>query len=292
MLGTDDAMDRVSRRNPCPICGKADWCLVASDESAAICARIDQGSVKRCGEAGFLHILRDDPNWRLRPKVRTIHLHCPDLSYKAWGQFASGYRAATDMNELLAFADYLGLAIENLIRLRIGWSQQDRAWTFPMHDADARIRGIRLRNWAGRKWAICGSKDGLFIPIGLSFTGTLFICEGPTDTAALLDVGLEVVGRASCTSGRKLLIDLIRYRRPISIAIVGDRDANGAGQRGAETLASDLLLYTPSISVIYPPEGIKDARAWVQAGATQQDVQTEIDAAKVRKISMSRRAGK
>jgi len=37
-----EKMIRVSRRQPCPICGKPDWCLMAEDGSAAICARIEE----------------------------------------------------------------------------------------------------------------------------------------------------------------------------------------------------------------------------------------------------------
>jgi len=46
---------RVSREMPCPICGKRDWCLVAVDGVAVICARVQ--SVVRKGEAGWLHKL-------------------------------------------------------------------------------------------------------------------------------------------------------------------------------------------------------------------------------------------
>lgn len=45
---------KVNRRNPCPICGKPDWCLVSPDGKAAICARIQ--SEKPTGNAGWLHI--------------------------------------------------------------------------------------------------------------------------------------------------------------------------------------------------------------------------------------------
>lgn len=70
-------MQRVSRQNPCPVCGKPDWCLVAKDGSAAICSRIQEGSIKRCGDAGWLHRFRDN-GWRSRaggtwvPMVRGI----------------------------------------------------------------------------------------------------------------------------------------------------------------------------------------------------------------------------
>jgi len=55
-----EKMQRVNRQRPCPVCGKPDWCLVAPDKSAAICARIEESSVKRCGDAGWLHILCED----------------------------------------------------------------------------------------------------------------------------------------------------------------------------------------------------------------------------------------
>ena len=33
----------VSRSNPCPICGKPDWCCVSMDGAWAICRRVDTG---------------------------------------------------------------------------------------------------------------------------------------------------------------------------------------------------------------------------------------------------------
>ena len=45
----------------CPICAKPDWCLVSSDDpdnpSAAVCSRINQGSVRELPGCGYLHIL-------------------------------------------------------------------------------------------------------------------------------------------------------------------------------------------------------------------------------------------
>ena len=45
---------------PCPICGKADWCLVSSesphDPAAVICGRRAEGARLPLGEAGYLHV--------------------------------------------------------------------------------------------------------------------------------------------------------------------------------------------------------------------------------------------
>ena len=46
---------RVNKRNPCPICGKPEWCLISADGKAAICARTP--SDKLAGNAGWLHKL-------------------------------------------------------------------------------------------------------------------------------------------------------------------------------------------------------------------------------------------
>ena len=280
---------RVNRNMPCPVCGKPDWCLLASDGSAAICPRVSEGSIKQCGEAGYLHILRDDPNWQAQPRMRTVRLNSPVERRPDFAVLAAKYAAAIDMTELQNFAKELGVSSKSLSRLRIGWAKCCGAWSFPMLDADELVQGIRLRNWAGEKWSIRGSRDGLFLPTGLDFAELLLICEGATDTASMLDLGFEAVGRPSCMGGRKLIIEILQRQTPEDVVIVADMDSHGAGQRGAESLASVLVLYAPSVRVIYPPDGIKDVRAWKQADATHTDVLAAIDSAAVRTLRTIRR---
>jgi hypothetical protein len=112
----------------------------------------------------------------------------------------------------------------------------------------------------------------------------LLIAEGPTDTAALLDMGFEAVGRPSCSGGVGLLVDLVRSRRVKDVVIVADVDPHGAGQRGAESLAIALVPYCPSIRVIEPPGGIKDVRDWKNAGAGHDDIMAVVDATPVRQL--------
>jgi len=48
---------RVNRHNPCPICGKSDWCLLSDDGKAAICARIESNRPAGTKGAGWIHHL-------------------------------------------------------------------------------------------------------------------------------------------------------------------------------------------------------------------------------------------
>jgi hypothetical protein len=61
--------------------------------------------------------------------------------------------------------------------------------------------------------------------------------------------------------------------------VVGDRDGHGRGQDGAHSLARDLALFCRQVRVVLPPAGIKDARAWLNAGATRDDVIAAVRAA-------------
>lgn len=257
---------RVNRERPCPICSRPDWCLITADESAAICARTE--SEKRCGEAGWLHRLRDTGRRERAPRVRRVWMRegGPDFSAMTW---RAG--SAVNMDRLERFASDLGVSVESLRRLRIGWDGE--AWIFPMWGSDS-IVGIRRRLLGGRKFSVAGGREGLFLPNDLPGTGPLLVCEGPTDTAAMLDLGFAAIGRPSCTGGVRLVVETARGRHAVIVA-----DADEPGQRGANALASVLCLYCPGVRIVVPPPGIKDAREWVRCGATAADVQAAIDAA-------------
>jgi hypothetical protein len=175
--------------------------------------------------------------------------------------------------------------VDSLRRLQIGWADDYRAWSFPMMNVLGDVLGIRLRGPDGRKFAVKGGKEGLFIPsTAEGEPGALLICEGPTDTAALLDMGFRnVVGRPSCSGGTKLLVELVRRRVPPEVVIVSDGDK--PGRRGAWNLGSVLVGYAP-VRIITPPEGLKDARDWLQAGGSRRDVEQAMGAASVRRLAI------
>jgi hypothetical protein len=246
--------------------------------------RVSDGAVKQTKNGGWLHRLKERDFWP-HPRVRKIALTEPEMPSVDCAKLAADFVAAVDLGRLGEFANGLGLFTDSLTRLGVGWSSNSNAWAFPMKRGQ-QIVGIRLRSWTGHKWSVTGGREGLFAPHGLTFLATLLVAEGPTDTAALLDMGFEAVGRPSCSGGVALLLDLVRSRRVKDVVIVSDLDPHGAGQRGAESLAVALAPYCPSIRVISPPKGSKDAREWRRAGGTHEDVQRAIDATPVRKLSI------
>src|SRR5262249_11266226 len=156
--------------HPCPVCHKPDWCLRARDGSAAICARAE--SSKRCGDAGWLHRLTDDPVSLPRRRIVTIG---PAPAARNLGRLTEEYRAAVDTRRLQRLAGSLGLTVDSLVQLGIGWAtpedlaaagtkcRSSGAWSFPMSDQTGKVVGIRLRGGDGRKFAVTGSRQGLFI---------------------------------------------------------------------------------------------------------------------------------
>ncbi|MCH8880045.1 MAG: toprim domain-containing protein [Planctomycetes bacterium] len=274
---------RVSKSKPCPICGKPDWCSVSVDGSVAICMRIT--SDKPTQNGGWLHRLADDPRDYRRP-VRTVRLTPKPTPRADLPQLANRYRAAVEPDDLQRLANKLWLSIDSLQRLGIGWSADHKASSFPMTETGGQVRGIRLRRSDGFKFAVRGGHDALFIPAGLDHADSpVLLCEGVTDAAALLDMGFaNVIGRPSCTGGTRLIVGHVKRTKPAEVAIISDADTPGL--RGANALASVLVAYVPEVRVIQPPDGINDARAWLRAGATRQDVMEAIEAADVRRLEI------
>ena len=219
-----------------------------------------------------MHRLRDDPHRRPERRfVRRVQLGAGGPVQADLTRLADDYRRAVDAGRLCQFAASLGLSVTSLCQLSVGWSAEHQAWSFPMTNAGGDVLGIRLRRPNGFKFAVTGGREGLFLPStagdGVSH---LYVCEGPTDAAALLDIGFgNVVGRPSCTGGIRLLVELVRARRPAEIVIVADGDE--PGRRGADNLASVLVAYAPAVRVVAPPRASRTRGpgcGWAARGKT------------------------
>ena len=280
-----EGFKRVGKELRCPICQRNDWCLMAMDGSRAVCARIP--SPNRWGDAGWLHLLDAAalplPRWKPPRKPRqtrpgsTIEEGLDEMIRQMIGGVADHM-----LNHLSV---ELGVTPQSLRRLSIGWCSGQRAWAFPMSDAHAHWIGVRLRSDTGRKWAIAGSKSGLFLPDRWKLSGPLLIVEGPTDAAAALDWGFDVLGRPSCNDGGEMIHAILkRHRRDVVILSNLDEPKHRPdgsvfypGQQGAEALANRIHWACNTLKVIFPPPGMgKDARTWLNRGGEREDVRNVI----------------
>jgi len=246
--------------------------------------RVREGSFKETSNGGFLHRIRPS----IHPPLRQVILKSRRPASAGLAVLADYFlqQAKQTPGRINSLAKDLGLHAIVLDDLEVGWSPRPQAFSFPMRDTTGAVIGIRLRRLDGSKYAVRGSRDGLFIPKSMTHPSRLLICEGPTDTAAILSIGLSAIGRPSCTGGSALVLEFARKHTCTEIVVVADCDEPGL--HGADALASQLCLYLPSVRIIQPPQGIKDARAWVNAGATRDDFEAAINEAKNLRISFRR----
>jgi hypothetical protein len=249
---------------------------------AVICMRVESDRQIDCGGAGtgWLHRLVER-SWLELPtrRVRRPKKPKPKSYMPSQADVWRRWRDETAPVDLKYLADHLGVWDSSLDRLGFAWASAHQAWGIPMRSIDGKLIGLRLRSERGGKWALPGSRAGLFLPDTRvpEDLDRLIIVEGPTDVAALLDAGVYAIGRSSCTGNVRDLVDLGRSR---DVVILADRDEpkqrpDGTtwrpGQFGAEQLAEAMAGKTNTTKIIYPLAG-KDARQWKPSRQTLEAV--------------------
>jgi hypothetical protein len=147
--------------------------------------------------------------------------------------------------------------------------QDGVVYTFPEFDGKGNITGIAIRFADGKKRCLHRSQRGLTLPKDWQQgDGPILIVEGASDTAALVAMGLNAVGRPSAGGGIDALLQLLE---PIplerEIIVLGEFDAkpdgSWPGREGALKVAHALAdgLHRP-ITTSLPPSKAKDIRAW------------------------------
>lgn len=242
---------------------------------AVLCGHVP--SSKRVGNkgAGWLHIL----DGRAPVAVPTPKPVPTKTVTRDWPRFAAECVAA--LPDQCPLAQELGVSEWTMGALMLGWSEEHGAYTFPMRDGDGTIIGIRTRYRNGEKRAIRGSQNGLFIPRGEP-NGELWICEGPTDCAALLTVGFYAIGRPSNTAGHDQLVRYCqRHPKCRDVVILADRDAKPVTEQAtmmaARELAASLKKLGKRVKMIRPRRGIKDVREWINRGANAKTLRAVVD---------------
>lgn len=259
----------VTRDHPCPICKKTDWCAIG--ETMVCCKRVP--SERPAPKEGWYHPLdghhpapvvlpRPEPP---RPNFTKIIL-----------QWQSN-------NDVMPLAEDLGVSMESLNALGACYADSFNAWAFPMFDGYGNIIGIRLRSSDGQKWAVKGSKQGIFMTTcavpSCRKTEWVYLPEGPTSTAALLTMGLMAIGRPNNQCGGKDVATALHARAIGRAVIVADNDSKrhdddsewSPGLDGAMRFARDLGLKY----VIWTPP-TKDVRDFLHAGGTAKDIEDEV----------------
>lgn len=173
----------------------------------------------------------------------------------------------------------LGVSADALDRLRIGWAEAVRSrWSIPERDDRSRVVGISFRHPDGERTSLPGGRRGLSIPRGQTGRGTLYVCEGMSDTAAMLDAGRRAIGRPSASPSARVQVWLKRF---VDAECVGDRvtivgDRDDPGVEGARKLAKWLAEECGrEVRWALPQVGHKDVREqWRAAGHVRLRLQS------------------
>ncbi len=257
---------RVSHRNKCPVCGRGDWCALTGDGKQVKCMRVESDTMTKDG--GWLHPVGEQVTNRVQRFARApVARHWADCDsmLREWRSKQAG--------ELQAFAATLDVSQAALKELDCVYAPEHRAFAFPMRDEQRKVVGIRLRNHVGRKWAVEGSKHGLFFPKTLR-RDILLIVEGPTDSATAIDFECDVIGRPMNLGSEAMIRHVASLKIATHTFIIQEHDSKWIetpdgqrrfiepGKRGAERLQE----YMPRAKIVTLPA--KDLRAYKQMGAT------------------------
>ena len=196
---------------------------------------------------------------QIRPIIRAE----PNINFTAFWREWSRF---TDYSSVQDLANQLGVSPLALRCLGAVWSGEH--WAFPMRDEWENITGIQFRHADGFKQTMRGSHVGYFIP-ECSSQPIAFVCEGCSDTASALTLGLFAVGRYNCAQSGIKLGQYLRRKGVRDVVVIADNDAPGIS--GAEKLASEIRMHC----CIYTPPA-KDLRMAVSYGITKAIIDSTV----------------
>lgn len=275
---------RVTKSEPCKICGKPDWCSRTTDGAVAGCMRIEDGAfTTKDTDAGtaYYHRLIDDDG------TGTGYVH-PSHKRKSapkpsrdWSPDAAKY--ATGTTDAVAYlAGELGVTWSSLAALQVGWTNTPSpCWTFPERDAAGKVIGIKRRMLDGKKIMFRGGSLGLtYADDWFKRPGPVLLVEGASDTAALIAAGCCVIGRPSNTGGVAHLVELLRNHPDREVIVIGEHDEKPdgrcPGRSGAISTATKLAEgLRRQVTWCMPPTLFKDAREWFTSQDRRHDVADE-----------------
>lgn len=216
---------RVSRREPCPVCHKPDYCTRAVDGTAVRCMRVesDKPTQGKDGSMGWLHVLSNP----LPPVVKSkVVEKKPDWTTEC----KQMYEHDMAHEKRCEVADLLSVSVHalELLRVGIGWDSWNNAEfsSWPSRDHNGRCIGFVRRYADGSKRTNEGGSTGLFYTSEwFTHPGPLFVVEGGSDVAACESAGLAAIGRSNNTQGGEYIRRMIKQCCPDKrVIVVGEQD--------------------------------------------------------------------
>lgn len=262
-----------TKKYPCPACGHFDWTCRAG-ETRFVCMRIQSDHPARDG--GFYHSYGEKKPTYIPPKQSVVKV----VDFETMSDWLEISYSEQWLN---VFSCGIGVSKESLKYLKVGWSSESQSWAIPMRDGDNKIIGIHLRCSDGTKKAVISSRNGLFIP-QCENQNIAYLCEGASNTSALLTMGFFAIGRPSCNSGCEMLKVCLKRLGINCVVIVADNDCikvNGTrpGQDGAKKLKKELGLMSVIFTAPSPLKDVRDlliklgrddARQFIQSSVSQK----------------------
>ena len=209
---------------------------MALDGRQAICQRIRSRWERRGkkGRVGWLHNVKGVRE--LPPKTEKVYL-TPEQVHAYLVSITSGGTGSMIERQ----ASLLGVSVESLYAFFTRYDSDKAVLAFPMFDAVSYPVGVRFRRADGRKWALKGSHEGVFVERDYDPHKPSIICEGPSNSVAMWTMGFRnIIGRPNCSGAIEITTQLLlRGDRRQPVLIVADPDEPGIV--GAVELANELL---------------------------------------------------
>lgn len=256
--------------------------------------RAESPRPSRSSMGGWIHILKD--------KLPAVTIMAkPQKTQKDWTPLAMEMASSQEAKSNLPYlAKRLGVGMHSLQALMVGYGYDTyrKEWfsSWPEFGSSGMAVGIIRRYPDGSKRMMEGGNHGIYYSGWNARDGSIYIVEGGSDTAALIGLGANAIGRPSCLGGLRECTSMLRADRR-EVIVVGERDEKPdkrgklphcpavckscmhcwPGLAGARLFAERLQLALKR-EVLYGLLPNKDAREWVlnARATTQQELRAAI----------------
>jgi len=241
------------RGEVCPICEHPGPDRCKNNGKAVLCFRVSDEIVN-----GHQRIKRNGECSTYVPAEAFVDRNAKTNDGTDLDATAKRYASEIAPDQVQTLAVSLGVSGESLRLLGVGSDGTDIC--FPERDATGHVIGLCRRYADGNKRVLKGQHRGLVYPTTQPDGNVLIVCEGTSDAAALLTMGIPTIARSSAGALAGLLAERLRDHDG-EIIVVGDAD--NAGRNGASNIAA-ALTSAWSRPVPWTVTPAKDVRAFLR----------------------------